>query len=632
MGCIKRITGKPISIDLMDSLNGSPRATASSYSGVDFCSSPFVFSIDTTLGDGTNTFIVPMDASNRPMIIYWGDGSQTSFPAGWSTAAELTHTYASSGTYDIELDGQPQEFCRAPLDGTHIPKINDIKSWGNQFRNDSNLIGCINLTTLTDKSGPIDSLYTSFFDGCTNLNDDLPFAAVTTTAYKSFAYCFSGCVSFNGDLSTWSPNGVAPFSLNNMFLGCDIFNNDSICGWDVSGANTFVEMFSGASQFNQDLTGWDVSSAGSLVRMFKNTSMNPANISGWVFKDNALTEQLFADTWPLGTTVSESFIQDVISCVSSLDVPGQGLNVDCSNWWLSGGNAFAKVSFLEGEYPAFDTAVSNLIGKGWTQPPAYAADGVKLEIDTNLGSISPPVINGQYPIIDWGDGTWERASAGGQNTNYSHTYSSNGTYIVTSADITYLNTGPLRPNNTPFLELTKVLNASALANRNFPYYFKDCPNLIYHDPTWLDGNPSRTDCSQYMQNCTSFNGDVSGWNTVNIDDWSSCFRDCTAFTGIGIGSWTFKNNAQIANILLNTAVETSPPLMANILIDWNANPNQGTGVSWNFIVFPMTFSLSATVAADGYDGAAAKAAYDNLIATTGSGKSWTGSNFFTWDP
>lgn len=636
MTCIKRITNKPISIGTISSLNGSPRATASSYSGVDFCSDPFVFSIDTTLGDGTNTFIVPMAAGTVPMIIYWGDGSQTSFPTGWSSAAELTHTYAAPGTYDIALDGQPVAFCRNPLDGTYIPKINDIKSWGNQFTNDSNLKDCINLTTLTDNSGPDDILFSRFFDGCTNLNDDLPFAAITTSTYPTFETCFGSCVNFNGDLSTWNPYGLAGFNLSRMFQGCDSFNNDSISGWDVSGTTLFIEMFIGASQFNQDLTGWDVSSGSSLIRMFHSTSMSPVNINGWVFRDNALAEQLFAETWPLGTLVSDSYWQDIIDCIVSLDTPEQGVNVDSSNWWIAGGNAFAPLTSLEGEYPNLDTALNNLIAKGWTGSCGmFSLPGVKMEIDTSLGSTTPAaIVNGSYCIISWGDGTLERTNSGG-SANWTHTYSSNGTYTVWGAGTVSSGgaTGPSRSPGTQFPELTKVLDGSCGTLSNNPFSnFRDCPNLIYHDPTWLDNNTVRTNCSQYMQDCTSFNGDVSGWNAVTVDNWSNCFRGCSLFTGIGLGSWTFKNNAQIGLMILNTAVGASPPLMANMMIDWNANPNQGTGVNWNFITQPITFSLSATVAADGYDGAAAKAAYDNLIATTGSGKSWTGSTFFTWDP
>ena len=45
----------------------------------------------------------------------------------------------------------------------------------------------------------------------------------------------------------------------------------------------------------------------------------------------------------------------------------------------------------------------------------------------------------------------------------------------------------------------------------------------------------------------------------------------------------------------------------------------------------ITLSESATVPVDGYDGAAAKSAYDNIILTTGSGGlGWTGNPFITW--
>ena len=637
MGCIKRITNKPTGVDSISSINGTPRVDADSYSGADFCSAPFVFSIDTTLGDATNTFIVPMGTPSlpTPMVIDWGDGSQTVLPSGPSSVADMTHTYASSGTYDISIDGRIREFCRLALDSTHIPKINDVKSWGNNFDGGSNLEGCINITTITAILGPDADLFSDFFSGCTNFNQDLPFSAMDTLSIGSYESCFKTCTSFNGDLSTWNPNGIA-INMDFMFSGCDVFNNNSITGWDVSGAISLNNMFRGSSQFNQDLTGWDVSSGANLEFMFAETPMEPINVSGWVFKDGAAAKHLFADTWLLGTTVPDSFVQGIIDCVTSLDTPQQGVNVNASLWWLVGANAFAEISFSRGEYPSFEAAFNNLLNvKGWANRPVEFALGLKMEIDTNLGSISPDVISCSYGTIDWGDGGWERTDGTGGNQVRSHTYSSNGTYTVVAAGPP--TTGGVRPvtrsANVTFPEVTRVLDASSISlTNNQLINFWYCPNLIYHDPTFLDNNTLRTTLSGYLRNCASFNGDVTGWNISIINNFNSCFKECTAFTGIGLNSWTFNNGDNIMQILWDTAVGLSPALAANMMIDWNANPNQGTGVDWGFWVPPITFSLSATVAVDGYDGAAAKSAYDNLIATTGSGKSWFGSTFFTWNP
>jgi len=70
--------------------------------------------------------------------------------------------------------------------------------------------------------------------------------------------------------------------------------------------------------------------------------------------------------------------------------------------------------------------------------------------------------------------------------------------------------------------------------------------------------------------------------------------------------------------------------IANTIIGWNSNPNQGTGITWTAMT-SVTLSESATVPVDGYDGAAAKSAYDNIVLTTGSGGlGWTGNPGITW--
>ena len=50
-----------------------------------------------------------------------------------------------------------------------------------------------------------------------------------------------------------------------------------------------------------------------------------------------------------------------------------------------------------------------------------------------------------------------------------------------------------------------------------------------------------TQCASMFNNATAFNGDVSGWQMGDVDDFfnypSAMFKDCTAFTGIGVETW-----------------------------------------------------------------------------------------------
>jgi surface protein len=126
---------------------------------------------------------------------------------------------------------------------------------------------------------------------------------------------------------------------------------------------------------------------------------------------------------------------------------------------------------------------------------------------------------------------------------------------------------------------------------------------------------------------TAFNQDLSSWNVSNVGSFGSMFSEVPSFDQ-NLGAWTFKDGASIATMLLSSGI--SDANLANTIIGWNAQPLQGTSVNWNELC-SATLSESATVGVDGYDGAAAKSAYDNIVLPTGSGGlGWTGNSIITW--
>ncbi len=68
-------------------------------------SNDIIFAIDTTqAGSGSNTFIFPMTvAPTESITIFWGDGSSDVITT--LGQAELTHVYAVSGVYQINIEG-----------------------------------------------------------------------------------------------------------------------------------------------------------------------------------------------------------------------------------------------------------------------------------------------------------------------------------------------------------------------------------------------------------------------------------------------------------------------------------------------------------------------------------------------
>jgi len=76
---------------------------------------------------------------------------------------------------------------------------------------------------------------------------------------------FSGCSNFNQDLSTWDVSNVGVMSF--MFENCSKFNQD-LSKWNVKKVNDMPGMFAGCTSFNQPLNDWNVSGVSGMSAMF----------------------------------------------------------------------------------------------------------------------------------------------------------------------------------------------------------------------------------------------------------------------------------------------------------------------------------------------------------------------------
>jgi surface protein len=206
----------------------------------------------------------------------WGDNT-TSTINTWNDP-NTTHTYSSSGTYEVIIDGTLNGFRFN--NGGDKSKLIDIKQWG------SVLLGN----------------YTGTFFGCDKLEATAT-DAPNTIAFTNMSLMFTFCALYNGKMDTWNVSNVLNFQ--NMFNGATIFNEDitswdvssvtnfnltfnncenfdqEIGSWDVSSGTNFGSMFSGASNFSGDLSSWNTSSAVIMAVMFSGASSFNSNINSW---------------------------------------------------------------------------------------------------------------------------------------------------------------------------------------------------------------------------------------------------------------------------------------------------------------------------------------------------------------
>jgi surface protein len=209
----------------------------------------------------------------------WGDGSSSTITA--YNQAEVTHTYASSGTYTLRIIGLIIGW-RFNTVGDKL-KLTEIKAWGplklgtvqGQY-----FFGCSNLTItatdILDLTGT--TVLQDCFSGCSSLTTIPSANNWNTSKVTNMISMFNNCTNFNSDISNWNTSSVT--SMYSMFNHATWFNQN-IGSWNTSKVTDMRLMFATASRFNQSLNSWDVSKVTSMSEMFESAVAFNGNISSW---------------------------------------------------------------------------------------------------------------------------------------------------------------------------------------------------------------------------------------------------------------------------------------------------------------------------------------------------------------
>ena len=280
---------------------------------------PFTLRIDTTLGNGFDSFVLPMVSGTYD--VDWGDGNIDLAQSGTKT-----HNYLTSGIYDVAVTGGVTLQFNF---GGDCLKVTNLLKWGeNQWTSASGMLaGCQNMvitatdipdwsscttffrmlrrTTITNVpninqwdvsnvSNIGDLFYETVFDASIsswdvsnvgNMNSvfrgtpyNQPMGSWDVSSVTDMRLLFNGASSFNQDISGWDVSNVT--NMNNMFYEAETFNQP-IGDWDVSNVLYMNYMFSFTSSFNQPIGSWDVSSVIGMVRMFDDNQSFNQPIGGW---------------------------------------------------------------------------------------------------------------------------------------------------------------------------------------------------------------------------------------------------------------------------------------------------------------------------------------------------------------
>tara|TARA_R110000772_G_scaffold5148_1_gene18359 strand:- start:287 stop:1258 length:972 start_codon:yes stop_codon:yes gene_type:complete len=272
------------------------------YSSAPPVETEFKMTVDTTQpGSASDTFVLPLQNTTNNFTVYWGDGTSETV----TSVTSVTHVYASSGTYQISLDGAFSGI-RFGGGGDRL-KLSSIDNWGtNQwgymdyaFYNCNNMVGaytdnpdtslatgmyaafrgCSNFNSpLTFDCSNLLNFYQTFF-GCSILNSDLTF--INTSNLTNVANMFYACSAFNSNVNFDDTSNIT--TMSSMFRGCVAFNKP--LNFDTSSVTDMSSMFRYSSLFNQDISGWNISSLTSATIMLQNTAFSTTNydllLVGW---------------------------------------------------------------------------------------------------------------------------------------------------------------------------------------------------------------------------------------------------------------------------------------------------------------------------------------------------------------
>jgi surface protein len=475
-----------------------------------------------------DSFYLKLANGTTNVTVDWGDGNSDLITT-WNQS-ELTHQYASSGTYQISMDGSFYGFTFQYSD--HL-KVMSIDNWGNNAFGwmSRSFWGCTNLTgTYTDI--PNTSAVTSFnqtFAYCSNFNSPVEFDTSNVTDMNGMfwlALLFNQPVLFDTSNVT---------TMSGMFRSTGAF--DQTINFDGSALTTANLMFMSSSVMTSPVTITnstlltDISSMFGQMGIFNAavtlTTTNVTNMAGMFayarFFNSTLTLnggtanvtnfqgmfyycQVFNQPVPFDTSSSTNMIQMFSNCWT--------INQSLSTFDTS--NVIYMQSMFE-QARAFDQDISHFVTTNVTNMSTMFKgasvfnqdinfDGAALTTTLNM-FVSAALMTGDVTITN---STLLTNCSGmfGQMASF------NGNVTLTTSAVTLM-TGMFTYGTSFDSTVSTITFNGGTANvTNFSYMFYRCP--LFNQPVTFLDTSSATNLISMFDQTNIFNQSVSHFNTTNV--------------------------------------------------------------------------------------------------------------------
>ena len=461
----------------------------------------------------------------KSIWIDWGDNSYTNANNG-NIIANRIHTYSTPGEYTVRILGDNFNFGFGYLTINDKLKIKSISSWGKLKIGGSSFLDCSNvtmsgITDVPDLTGV--SNINLLVSGCTNITTIGRINEWNTSSIINMGSVFSNCTNFNSDISNWNVSNVTYFL--NMFNNCSKFNNGYAPGvynqlpWTI---NTSVDvniqgMFQNAASFNANLgngvTPWNFSKVTNMVNMFNGASkFNNGFASGngignqlpWNTSACTSMSNMFLNATAfnsnLGTGTTPWDVSKVTTFQGMFNVASKFNNGDDSapiNNWNIGGSVTGTIT-LESMFSsasAFNRDIS-----GWDVSKVNTLSGIfanAINFENGLNTNINPV------TLRTGLDGWNIVVTGNMY----------GVFLGASK----FNRPLSNWNTTSVTWMLSMFQNAVLFNQDIS--------------SWNVGNV--TNMGSMFAGAIQFNKDISSWNVGKVTIFTGTFSGATAFNNGG---------------------------------------------------------------------------------------------------
>lgn len=497
----------------------------------------------------------------------WGDGNTDTGVTG-----NITHTYASPGTYTVAISGVfPSIYFNETGDRN---KIIEILSWGD-----------IQWQTMEN----------AFF-GCENINFDA-IAAPDLSQVTSLKNMFRECVSFNGIVNNWDVTTITDIS--GLFAEASIFNrpldlwntinvtdmswvfhrarafNEPLDNWNTASVTTMEYLFSEATSFNQNINNWDVSQVTNMAGTFRYTGRFDQPLNSWVVNNVTDMSGMFQ-----GSSFNQPIANWIVDNVTNM----RGMfreslfNQPIEIWNVSNVTDMSEMFMRHRTYnhPLNEWDVSNV---------------------TNMASMFDGWIWGaiyNQPLDEWEVGNvtdmnymFRDNSAFNQDISgwdVSRVTNMRGMFSETTAfnqDISTWNVGSVTNMASMFQEAAVFnqpldgWNVSIVTDMSNMFYLAP----VFNQPLNSWNVNSVTTMANMFRSNPVFDQSLSNWTTDNATSMENMFNAASSFNQ-NLASWNISSITRMTGMLSNSGL--SQANYDTTLIGWaaqNVNPNVNLGAT-----------------------------------------------------